>query len=83
MAEIVSNVAMQIQFTGSVTNMSVVDFAIMHIENATDAIFNNFTFTGNIGASSPAAWVPPFLPYQLQRRPGLLFIYTSITSSNL
>jgi len=46
-------VAAQIKLTGSVINMSVVDWATMHIENATDATFTNFTFSGNVGAIPP------------------------------
>lgn len=30
--------------------MSVVDWATMHVENATDATFNKFSFINNVGA---------------------------------
>lgn len=56
--------AVQIQLTGSVTNMSVVDWATMHVENATDATFTNFTFSGNVGALPPQLSNSPILSTQ-------------------
>ena len=41
---------LQINFTGYVKDMSVDQWATMHVENATSAFFNNFTWQNNTGA---------------------------------
>jgi hypothetical protein len=43
----------KVHFTGSVTSMNVVDWAVMHIENGTEPTFNNFTWSGNVGQRFP------------------------------
>ena len=38
---------------GSVSNMNVVDWAVMLMENGTKALFNDFVFQNNVGGCLP------------------------------